>query len=259
MALKTFKRKIWMSIRKIFISNDEEFSPHGIKVRIPSNADLGIRYSLALGRPYEAPEAEMVDKYLSFGKNVIELGGCYGIISALIRKKIGPHAKHIIVEADPSLAKICAANANLGNINNKADVVVAAVDYSGAEQITFAHGDNAHGGHVATTGEVGFTVPTTTLAEQVLKLPEREYIPVCDIEGSELELSKREKKALSQIYLLILEMHPDVYPRKSLDYQQIQKNIENAGLVEIEKSNEVICFASKAAIKELKIDHQKLI
>ena len=60
----------------------------------------------------------MVRKYLSIVMTVIELGGCYGIVSALIRKQIGPDAKHIIVEADPSPAKICVLNANLENTKN---------------------------------------------------------------------------------------------------------------------------------------------
>ena len=188
LQLRNFKRYTWMLIRKIFVSNDEVFSPHGISIKVPKDADIAIRYLLARGRPYEGPEADMVSKYLPLGMNVIELGGCYGIISALIRKQIGPDARHIIVEANPSLAKICARNANLENTNNMADVVVAAVDYSGAKEIRFAPGPNAHTGRVANNGERGFTVPTTTLAEQLLKLPKNKFILVCDIEGAELDL-----------------------------------------------------------------------
>ena len=254
MPIRNFKRHIWMMIRNIFIPNEEVFSPHGISVKIPKDADVAIRYLLARGRPYEAPEAAMVCKYVMFGMSVIELGGCYGIISALIRKQIGPDAKHIIVEADPSLAKICACNANLKNTNNMPDIVVAAIDYSGANEITFARGPNAHAGRIANDGEPGFTVPTTTLAEQVSKLLTDEYVLVCDIEGAELDLSQNEQTALSRAYLLILEMHPKIYPRKKLDYQQIKTNIENIGFIEIERSGAVACFASKKALKDLKLD-----
>ena len=253
MSIRNFKRFIWMLIRKIFISNDEIFSPHGVSIRVPKDADVAIRYLLARGRPYEEPEADMVRKYISFGGSVIELGGCYGIISALIRKQIGPDAHHIIVEADPSLAKVCACNANLENTNNLADVVIAAIDYSGAKKIKFSPGQNAHAGRVAANNERGFTVPTTTLKEQVSKLPEHEYILVCDIEGAELELCENEKTALSKAYLLILETHPKIYPRNALDYQKIQENIENAGLVEIEKCGAVVCFASKTAMEDFNL------
>ena len=63
-----------------------------------------------------------------------------------------------------------------------ADVVVTAIDYSGAKEIRFAPGPNAHAGRVTNNGEPGFTVPTTTLAEQLLKLPKNKFILICDIE-----------------------------------------------------------------------------
>ena len=92
--------------------------------------------------------------------------------------------------------------------------MVAALDYSGATKITFMPGKSVHGGRIANDGEPGFDVPTTTLAEQVLKLPKKEYTLVCDIEGAELDLFQNEQKAVSEAYLLILETHPKIYPRK---------------------------------------------
>lgn len=251
--IRFLKRYIWVFIHSLFAPTGQQFKPHGVPIRLPRNSDISIRYLLARGRPYEGPEARMVQRYISNGFNVIELGGCYGIISALIRKQIGPHAKHIIVEADPSLASICMDNANLENTVNKAEVVVAAIDYSGSKEITFASGQNAHVGHVALEGELGFQVPTTTLAEQISKIPENNYVLVCDIEGAELDLVEKEKKLLSKAHLLILETHPKIYPKKNADLKKLQTDIERLGLVEIERSEAVICFASKIAMKELSI------
>jgi hypothetical protein len=104
--------------------------------------------------------------------------------------------------------------------------VVAAVDYSGAKSITFSPGQNVHGGHVANDKEAGFSVPTTTLAKQVLKLPKNQYILVCDIEGAELDLFHHEKKALSTAYLIILETHPKITQKRTLiisKFKQISK------------------------------------
>ena len=253
LKIRFLKRYLWVFVRSIFVPNGEQFNPHGIPVELPKNSDISIRYLLARGRPYEAPEAKMVRQYITNGSNVIELGGCYGIISALIRKQIGPNAKHIIVEADPSLATICSVNANLENTINEAEVVVAAVDYSGSKEITFAKGRNAHVGHIALEGEPGFNVPTTTLAEQVSKLPSKEYVLVCDIEGAELNLLENEKKSLSKAYLLILETHPEIYPEKDSDLLKLQASIERLGLFEIEKSDSVICYGSKTAMKDLNL------
>lgn len=251
LKLKLFKRYLWVLMRSIFFSDGDIFNPHGVPVKLPRNTDISIRYFLARGRPYEAPEARMVQKYISKGNNVIELGGCYGVISALIQKKIGPNAKHIIVEANPSLAAICAINANANKKVNNAEVVVAAVDYSGKKEISFAPGANAHVGHVALEGEEGFTVPTTTLAEQAKKLEGNSYVLVCDVEGAELDLFQNERKSLSRVHLLILETHLHIYPKKIFDLQQLLQNIEKLGLIEIERSESVICFASNTAMKDL--------
>ena len=253
LKVRFLKRYLWVFIRSIFVSDGDQFNPHGVPINLPKNSDISIRYLLARGRPYEAPEANMVQKYITNGSSVIELGGCYGIISALIRNKIGPNAKHIIVEADPSLATICADNANLENTINKAEVVVAAVDYSGSTEISFASGQNAHVGHIALEGEPSFKVPTTTLTEQVSKLPGTDYVLVCDIEGAELDLFENEKKVLSQAHLLILETHPKIYPKKDNDLKRLRVSIERLGLIEIEKSECVICYASKTAMKDLSL------
>ena len=74
LKLKLFKRYLWVLMRSIFFSDGDIFNPHGVPVKLPRNTDISIRYFLARGRPYEAPEARMVQKYISKGNNVIELG-----------------------------------------------------------------------------------------------------------------------------------------------------------------------------------------
>ena len=69
-----------------------------------------------------------------------------------------------------------------------------------------------------------------------------------------MDLFQNEQTALSRAYLLILETHPKIYPRKKLDYQEIKKNIEHLDFVEVEKSGTVICFASKKALMDLNLD-----
>ncbi|MGY8789588.1 MAG: hypothetical protein ACKVKR_04735, partial [Pseudomonadales bacterium] len=102
----------------------------------------------------------MVKSFLGKNTNVIELGGSLGIISALIRNQIGPRAKHIIVEANRDLASICALNAKQNGEVGATEVVVAAIDYSGAESVKFSAGNNAHIGHVSRPNEEGLTTPT---------------------------------------------------------------------------------------------------
>ena len=248
--MKQLRRRFYLWLRQVTGKSSEDFAPHGVPVHIPADADLAIRYLLAKGRPYEAPEAEMVTRYLAPGTHVIELGGCMGVVSALIRSRIGPAARHIVVEANPDLAKICGANATRAAAPGATDVVEAAVDYSGAATVTFARGHNAHVGHVARPGEDGFTVPAVTLSQLAARLPEGPFALVCDIEGGEIALFAAEAATgiLERITLLVLETHPKVYPGGAADLAAMVARIEAAGLTEVSNSEQVICFRRGAGV-----------
>ena len=240
--MKKIKRRLYLSLRSILTKSKEIFYPYGIPIYIPASSDLAIRYHLARGRPYEEPEANMVKLYLGSDTNVIELGGCLGIISALIRNQIGPSAMHVIVEANPDLAAICAVNAKQDGELGTTEVVVAAIDYSGEASVTFAVGENAHVGHVSHQNEEGLTTPTITLSNLAGRMPKGPFALVCDIEGAEAQLFESEQDILSRLSLLVLETHLDVYLDGEVTKNKILKRIKEAGLEEIERSEGVICF-----------------
>ena len=240
--MKKLKRHLYLIAKSLFSKSNEHFSPHGIPIFIPTSVDLAIRYLLAKGRPYEEPEADMVKSYLAPNTNVIELGGCLGVISALIRKQIGPHAKHIIVEANPNLAAICLLNAKQDSDVGATEVVVAAIDYSGADSVQFSVGNNAHVGHVSHLNEKGLTAPTVTLSKLAQRIPEGPFALVCDIEGAEVRLFEEERDMLSRLSLVVLETHSDVYSDGKATQNEMLKQIKTAGLEEIARSEAVICF-----------------
>ena len=240
--MKKLKRWLYLSLRSILTKSKENFSPHGIPIFIPSSSDLAIRYHLAKGRPYEQPEADMVKSYLEVNTNVIELGGSLGIISALIRNQIGPHAKHIVVEANPDLAAICALNAKQDSEMGATEVVVAAIDYSGAESVKFSAGNNAHVGHISRKNEVGLTTPTVTLKKLAQRMPKGPFALICDIEGAEVQLFKEEQSILSRLSLVVLETHVNEYSNGKVTQKDMLDKIKKAGLEEVARSEAVICF-----------------
>lgn len=240
--MKTAKRKAYLALRRLFGKSDEVFTPHGIPVRIPKPGDLTLRYFLAKGRPYEAAEADMVRTYLARDTNVIELGGCMGVVSALIRHQIGPDATHLIVEANPRLAGICDANARQNAAPGKTTVTAAAIDYSGAATVTFASGHSAHVGHLARAGEGGITVPTIRLSDLAAQLPQGPFALICDIEGAEMALFQAEEPLLSRINLIVLETHPLVYPNGTKDLRTLTDIIAQAGLKQVRQVEDVLCF-----------------
>ena len=251
MKLRFYKKRLWLWCRSILARDPEIFCQYGLNVKIPVTADLSIRYNLARGRPYEAAEANLINKYVSVGSNVLELGGCYGIISSLIKRKIGERAKHIIVEADPTLTPICLKNANLQSSKNKSQVINAAIDYSGAKQVTFVRGSNAHVGRLAKDGEVGFTIPAATLGSLLKGFPDGPVTLICDIEGAEVDLTRNEHKNLERVELIIIETHPAFYDDGEISNQKLVAELEKIGFVKLEHQDNVICFASPDKLKRL--------
>jgi len=242
---KKFKRKLYLTI---FNRNGENvYQPHGVSVKIPRYGDVSIRYSLSKQRSYEESEANLIRKYLKFGTNVVELGGCYGVISALVRKIIGPNAQHVIVEANPDLAAICSLNANPDLRSSNTNIVIAAVDCSGTDYVEFLTGNHPHGGQVSlkSKSEISLCVRTTTLSKLALSIPQGPFALICDIEGAELQLFEKEDEVLSRLSVIILETHPSLYPNGLVDEHKILEKIENLGLQEIERDKNVVCFERK--------------
>lgn len=242
---KELKRRFYLDLRSLVNNSSETFTPHGIPVNIPAYCDTAIRYLLARGRPYEESEAKMIKSHLGRDTNVVELGGCFGVISALIREKIGPNAYHIIVEANPNLAAVCSVNATQMQRGKNTEVIVAAVDYSSKKYVNFAFGNNAHCGHVDAVSTVGVLTPTITLSDIAQRIPEGPFALICDIEGAEEHLFKKEMALISRLSLIILETHPHMYAGSTVAQVKMLDLITSAGMQEIERSENVICFKPK--------------
>ena len=238
----TFRRKLYVAVLGWLGRDTVNFAPHGVPVTIPAGIDPAIRYLLVRGRPYEAPEADMVRRYLKPGTPVIELGGCVGVISALIRDQIGPDARHIVVEASPELAPVCEDNATRGVKPGRTEVVTAAIDYSGAPTVSFSTGRTAHAGHVEAAGKGQITVPALRLSDLAGRLPDGPFALVSDIEGAELAMFAQDTAVLQRIDLLILETHPRDYPQHDADLTRMLAQITQAGLHQVAQMKNVFCY-----------------
>lgn len=241
--MKRERRLALLWVYEAFGTSTEVFFPHGVEVRVPKSSDLSMRYNLVRKRPYEVGEARLIQQYLKPGTHVIELGGCVGVISALIRKTIGPDAHHTVVEADPDLAQVCGANAARQAAPGAATLVNAAIAYSGETTIRFAAGHNAHVGHIAQPGEAGRDVPTVRLAGLMGNLPtDGDAALICDIEGAELDLCAVDKALLPRFSLIILETHPGVYAGGEADLRVLEANLAEAGFEQIDQHEQVVCY-----------------
>ena len=239
--LKEIKQKIYLRFLSLLNSSSTTFTPHGIPIKIPSNIQTSVRYAFARGRPYEEAEAKMIINHLPLDTNVIELGGCLGVISALIRHRIGVNAHHLIVEANPDLTDICLSNATNTTTKNT-NIIVAAVDYSNKKYVNFVFGHHMHVGRVSKEQKTGIPTRTTTLSELVKRIPKGPFALICDIEGAEEHLFEREDTLISNISLLILETHPYMYSDGKNTQKKMLDCIASFGLQEIDREGDVVCF-----------------
>jgi FkbM family methyltransferase len=241
-AIKAPLRRAFLWSRKFSGKNPEIFSPHGIPIRIPADADVFLRFRLSRGIPHEAPEARMVQRHIRPHENVLELGGSVGIVSAVIRKTIGPDAQHVILEANPDLIEICKENANIGAKPGRTEVVAEVLDSSGSASVCFRNTTDALGGRVARHGEDGVEVRATTLAKLVKRIRPGWFALVCDIEGAELALLERELQAMARVRVFILECHPHLYPGKQVDLDRIIGMTEGCGFQLVDSEHCVYTF-----------------
>ena len=238
--IQNFKRRLYLAVQRWLGNEKLTFAPHGIDVSVPRAADLKIRYDLARGRSYEGSEAEMITAHLPKSMPVIELGGCLGIISALIRRQIGPTAPHIVVEANATLAEFCRPNAMIGAAEGASQIVVAAVDYSGATSVSFSTGRMAHSGRVSDGGNI--SVPTTTLTNLAASLPEGPFALICDIEGAEVPMILHEAVLLSRVSVFVLETHPKLYSKGKRDMEDLVAAVTKTGLRQVARVKNVYAF-----------------
>lgn len=211
-----------------------------LPVVVPASAGLGVRNSLLRGR-YELDEAAMIEAHLGTDLPVIELGGSLGVVSRLIRSRIGPAQRHIVVEANPAIAPICAANAARDAAAGATEFVCAAVAY-GAPTVRFAVHRDIHSSGLAATGPVtSVEVPTVSLKDLVARLgAAAPYALVSDIEGGEFAIFERESEALAGLRLAILEIHPDAYAADGRSTEEFMALAAGHGLRVIDRQADVL-------------------
>jgi len=234
--------RFYLWLRGLFTGQPETFSPHGIPVWVPTRIHPGLRYGLSRNWGYEEPEVRLVRKHIPPGSNVLELGGSLGIVSASIRNRIGPTARHVIVEACQSLIPICRANASIGAAPGSVEIVEAAVAYSHSPTVQFQPGVSALQGQLSTNPQEGVATPAVTLSQLAKRMPAGTFAMVCDIEGAEKGLILNEREVFSRVEILILEVHPHLFPEGAADSSRLVEELERRGLQLHESDSNVYCF-----------------
>ena len=175
--------------------------------------------------------------------DVVELGGSIGVNSMQIRKKLEPGRKLVVVEAVPHLAEILQSNLDLNALNQNVEVVNKAIDYGGANKVSFAIEESNLSGKVASESKSEtVTVDATNLREIITDHSLGEYVLVSDIEGMEIPIFYEDQDALKSCKQIFLEIDGVEYKGQRFSIDNIICQIETLGFVVIERYHNCVCF-----------------
>ncbi len=222
------------------------FNFHGGMVDLPDDLNLKILADVASG-DYEATECALIEEFLPADRPVVELGGCLGLVSNVITRRLAPGTGFIVVEANPVLEEICRRNATLDGAAGNVLVESAAIAYDGRE-VVFNVSDNIHVSRLG-GGQAGdrLRVPARTLAEVLAAAGiGGRFSLVCDIEGGEVDLIDNDAVALARCDLIVIEMHPRAFEEKGLHLEEVVAKIERLGFVERRRMADVFAFERAA-------------
>lgn len=224
------------------------FDYRGLAVHVPPGAGLSAMNALVRGK-YERAEASMIERHLPPGLPVIELGGSLGVVSRLVRARIGPDARHLVVEANADLIAICRRNATDGAGEGATEVLLAALHHGGPEA-RFRIGRDIHS-NALDAGEGGGelrTVPAVTLSMLVERLGDpAAYSLVADVEGAEYVLFEREGEALSRAAVVIVEIHPRRFAAMGGSEAAFMALAARAGLALIDRQDDVLVLTPEGS------------
>jgi FkbM family methyltransferase len=156
-------------------------------------------------KDYESPEVEAL-KWLNPGLPVVELGACCGVVACLTNRRLRRQEAHIVIEANPKMLPLIERNKELNR--SRFTILHRAIAYD-AREVSFGIADNPHISSVSYEDGLRVSVPATSVSQVVLERGFQRFSLICDIEGAEVDLIKRELPLLGErVETAIIEFHP---------------------------------------------------
>jgi FkbM family methyltransferase len=235
-----FRRKALQDLRDVIIGPN--YTMDGVTFTVPRGGPPAPRKAIGRGT-YEKNERDLLRAHLPRDLPVIELGGSFGIVSHAIRTHIAPDQTLVVVEANPALIPVCTSNVDLGGSPAVTHVVNAALAY-GRPQVRFRVDEAIHTSQIVgddATGPNVIDVAAVTIRS--LRADHGitgHYCIVCDIEGAELFLMRGDAADLADCAVIVMELHPTVYPEMGGSLEEMMTRLADCGLQVVERRADVI-------------------
>jgi FkbM family methyltransferase len=187
---------------------------------------------------YEGAERYLVKRYLIPSLPVIELGAGAGVVSCIVNRRLDDPCHHIVVEPNPSLIPLLAANRDRNGLHFR--IVNRAYAY-GRQSVDLDLSRDFVTASVCTTSTRMVHVPATSLRQLIDAAGFDLCSLICDIEGSELDLLRHELPCLTkQVARFIVEFHSTVDTEDTV--VGLIQQLHAAGFVQLEQCSRVRAF-----------------
>lgn len=184
-----------------------------------------------LGR-YEWFERSLIDRHLSTSAKVLELGGCLGVVSCYVNRKLDQPTFHKVFEANPALIPVLQRNKNL----NQSSFLIEHAMISSHGQSTFFVADSVLDSSKYQKDGSGVQVPVKPIS---VVLSENQWADtlIMDIEGAEQDVFLSESADFSRIHLILLEMHERIIGIEAV--RQISTRLSELGFEQADCAGQV--------------------
>ena len=190
---------------------------------------------------HEIEERELAKAWISPDIPVVEFGGGLGAVSCLINSRLSKGLPHIVVEANPAMIPVLKRNKMLNGcdfhlLNNALgydeDYIQLNIDkeFVGSSALNTANSETVK-------------VKTTTLNSLLKEAGLSQVQVICDIEGLERDLIRREILDNERVVALLVEMHPRILGVSEVE--TLIEELENSGLCLTQTIGDVSFFKRK--------------
>ncbi len=208
----------------------------GSKITLPDPASPLLEGVLRL-QHFEGAERYAVAKFLPRREPVIEFGAGLGVVACLTNRLLAGPTRHWVLEANPAVLPVLKLNRDINGASF--EIVHGALAYD-AKHVSFAVDETVAMSAVTqdTENRRTISVQSWTFADILAHTGLRRCSVVCDIEGAEVELVRREGDALARVVgTLILEVHPHVSGADTV--QMMEHSLSDLGFRTVWKHGEV--------------------
>ena len=164
---------------------------------------------------HEMDERALVKRWIHGRCSVIEFGGGLGVVSCLTNRQLALGMKHIVIEANPMMISVLESNRELNSCNFK--VINRALAYD-QESVALSIDQEFVGSRAVTQlGSDDILVPTIQLGSIMQEHNFGATVVICDIEGLERDLIRREVLHQERVVGLLAEMHPAILGEEEVE------------------------------------------